>query len=131
MPLELRRRLDLVGLRVSLAAWQAMALVTRAALRAHPIDDTAARAAFAARARAACAAVDSQPREVPAGIAWETPEAFAAVRERAGASGAPLDVVTWAGLHDAHRFALHHLAAPSRDAERFRAVLRASGAAPW
>lgn len=132
MPMEMRRRLDLAGLRVSLAAWQAMDLGTRAALRAHAVDDAAARADLAARVRRACDAVALPAKEeAPGPCAYESAEAWELVRARAASAGASLDAIAWSGLHPEHRYALHHLASPKRELSRFRAALVASGAAPW
>lgn len=130
MPLELRRRLDLAGAHMSLAAWQAMELVSRAALCRFPVDEDDDLADFARAAMEAAAAVGHPLRERPAlARPWDLPEAFAAVRARASSLGVPVEVVPWAALREPQRFALAHLAAPRRPDETFRAALLATGLA--
>lgn len=132
IPMDMRRRLDLAGLRVSLATWQAIDPGTRAALRDHPVDDAAAIADLASRVRAACDAVGAPAKEEPpTSRPWDGPEAWTLARERAASLGISLDVLVWQGLHASHRYALWHLASPKRDPARFRAALVTSGATAW
>ncbi|MEZ4394605.1 MAG: nitrate reductase associated protein [Polyangiales bacterium] len=128
MPLEVRRRLDLAGAHMSLAAWQAMELVSRAALCRFPVDEDDDLADFARAARDAAAAVGHALRERPAlARPWDLPEAFSAVRTRASALGFAVEVISWAALREPQRFALAHLAAPKRPDETFGAALLATG----
>ncbi len=53
MPLAIRRKLDLAGVKLSLDGWQAMAIADRRALVEAEVGDDASLAAFAASLRAA------------------------------------------------------------------------------
>lgn len=125
MPLSLRRRLDLAGVHLSLAAWQRIELVARAALCAFPAELLADRDDFARAVRAAAEAVESPARVLARSDSpWNSPGALAELRARAGGE---LDAVTWAALHDSQRYALAHLASPRRDPARLGAALVALG----
>jgi hypothetical protein len=131
LPLPARRRLDLAGLKVSLAAWQSLELVVRAALTRFPVDLAGDLDDFAAAVRAHCDAVGHPAAEMPpAARPWDAPAALESLRARASSLNVALDAVAWASLAEPARFALAHLASPRRELARFHAALRATGLCP-
>ena len=120
MAQSMRRKLDLVGVKIGLKGWQAMTRAERLALAHFPVDTDDERAAFvqvlrgfAERAGAkveTIAAVD--PR------AWGKERVPDAVRARRDIS---LDA--WAALSDEERYVLLRLAEHQRTPERFDAAL--------
>jgi len=125
IPLAVRRKLDLAGVKLSLAGWQALPIADRRALAGATVDDGASVAAFAAMLRAgtlcAGAALDPLP---PAGAPrWRSPAVPAALRARLEELGAPLDDGTWAALDDEARYALLTLSEKRREPERLGAAL--------
>lgn len=131
MPLPARRRLDLAGLKVSLAAWQSLELVVRAALTRFPVDLPRDLADFAAAVRAHCDAVGHPAAAMaPAARPWDTPAALESLRARASSLNVAIDPVAWASLEEPARFVLAHLASPRRELPRLHAALRATGLCP-
>lgn len=130
LSLDVRRRLDLAGVHLSLAAWKKLSFAERLALCHLPAEAPEEResyrviaAGFAERAGepARTLATEGPPK-------WRTSEGFEAVRDAARSAGAAVELAWWAALDDAERFALVHLAAPKR-AERFAAALAVLGPA--
>lgn len=130
MPFAVRYRLDRVGLKLSLAAWQALPLDERVALCEHPVDADTDRATFLARcvrdaelagspAKALAAATDPPP--------WRSLEAFAQVAARAEALGRRPSRVRWEALADEAAYVLWRLADPTKDEARFAAAARELG----
>ncbi|MFO0626466.1 MAG: nitrate reductase associated protein [Polyangiales bacterium] len=131
VPLPARRRFDLAGLKVSLAAWQSLELVVRAAFTRFPVDLPRDLDDFAAAVRAHCDAVGHPAAALaPAARPWDTPDALISLRDRASALRVTVDPVAWAALDEAARFALAHLASPRRELPRLHAALRATGLCP-
>jgi hypothetical protein len=127
VPLTVRRKLDLAGLKISLGGWQALPVADRRALAEAEVEDEASVSGFAAALRAAAArsGVDLRPIAVPCPPPWRTPAVPDAVKVRAAAAGAPLDDGAWARLDDDARHALLHLAGRGSEEHeaRFRAAL--------
>lgn len=120
MALSMRRKLDLLGLKIGLKTWQALTRAERLALSHIPVDTDDERAAFEEVLRAF------------AERANETVETVAAVDSRAwgtehvpDAVGARRTVLleTWAALCDEERYVLLRLAERQRTPERFDAAL--------
>ncbi len=125
LPLSVRRKLDLAGLKLSLAGWQALPLSNRRALVDAEVDDDTS-AAFAAGLRATAAgagiALDSLP--APTGPwPWRAPAVPPALGERLAALGLALEDTAWAALPDEDRYALLKLAGAKREPERLRDAL--------
>jgi len=125
MPLAVRRKLDLAGLKLSLEGWQALPIADRRALAGAEVDDEAGQVAFAGTLRAASerAGVALKPLPRPEAFPWRAPALPTAVRARLGELGVELGDAAWAGLDDEARFALLHLSDPRRELERLRAAL--------
>jgi hypothetical protein len=121
VPLGIRRKLDLAALKISLAAWQALALDDRRLLRDLPGSDDAEIAAFAAALRAAAeragVGIDPLREQTPPG--WRTKDVPEPVRARAPA----LDPAAWRALDDEGRYVLLKLAEKRREPERFDLAL--------
>jgi hypothetical protein len=103
LPLDLRRKLDLAGRKLSLAAWRALSVGDRQAL--------------CEASETALASLDA-PAILPR-APWREPAALERVAARAREIGVPFDPGRWATLDDSARHALHHLADPRREPERF------------
>src|SRR5689334_2927621 len=92
MPLSVRYRLDLAGVKLSLAAWRELPRGEREALCAHLVGTPEDLAAFAARAeRDAASTGHPVTRFPPPERPWSTEVARDAVVERARSLGARVD----------------------------------------
>ncbi len=128
MPLAVRYRLDLVGMKLSLAAWQALPRDEREALCALPVETDAQRAAYAARVeRDGHVAGVPASRIAPTDHPWASDVARGAVIERARELGATVDPARWQGLDDARRYVIHRLCSPVKDEAKFLAALAEFG----
>jgi hypothetical protein len=112
IPLDVRRKLDLAGLKLSLEAWQHLSTEQREQL-------IAANDEFAALVTSLCA-----PGRIATTTPWRSEEALLAIEEAARALGIAIDR---ARMDDAARYALSHLA--SRDEEKFRTAIAELGVA--
>lgn len=132
MPFAVRYRLDRVGLKLSLAAWQELPVAERHALCEHPVDTDDARADFLARCIRDAAAT-SAPAKPIAPVTdpppWRTFEAFTRVVARFESFGRIPMRVRWEALPDESAYVLWRLADPTRDVDRFAAAARAFGLA--
>jgi hypothetical protein len=117
VPLTVRRKLDLAGVKVGLEAWQALPLAERRAMADADVEDDASVAVFAQAVRAAAARAGATitPLANAGPHPWRSPVAPPIVRERIAGLGAALDDARWASLDDDARYALVHL---SKDAQR-------------
>ena len=129
MPLDVRRKLDLAGLHVSLASWQALSIEEREAWCDAEVSTAGEASAFADRARAACAA--HPPREdapVPADAKpWDSAHAAALVSQRARELELVTDLSGWAGLDESARYALLRLSEKRKSADKLRRALASLG----
>jgi hypothetical protein len=130
MPFAVRYRLDRVGLKLSLAAWQELPVDERLALCEHPVDTDADRSTFYARcvrdadaagfpAKPLAPATDPPP--------WRSDDAFAKVAARAEALGRSPARARWEALADEEAYVLWRLADPTKDEARFAAAAREFG----
>ena len=128
MPLDLRRKLDLARLRLSLASWQAMPLDDRASLCAQEVTDDAGVGAFRERVIALARAVGQEVPDAPEVAAvWREASAPEGVVARAAALGLDVDLTRWASLDEPRRYALHRLADPRKQTDKFRSALEEFG----
>jgi hypothetical protein len=124
MPLTVRRKLDLAGIKLPLEGWRALPLGDRRALVSAEVEGEASIAAFAATVREVAGRVGARLDPLPpAAPVWREPAVPSAVRAALPALGASLDDETWAALDDDARFALVHLSVKRREPERLRAAL--------
>ena len=124
IPLSVRRKLDLAGLKLSLKAWTAMTRAERLAVCHLPVDGPGdlevyreALAGFAERAGHPVAPLESGPLDGSAWGAARVPESVAARAPRI--SGAQ-----WSALPEDARYVLFRLAEPRRGPEKLDAALR-------
>jgi len=120
MALSMRRKLDLVGLKIGLKGWQALTRSERLALSHFPVETDDERTAFAQvlqgfadRAGAKVEAV--APVDARAWCREHVPDPVRARRD--------IPLATWAALSDDERYVLLRLAERQRSPERFDAAL--------
>jgi hypothetical protein len=132
IPLTVRRKLDLAGIKLSLEAWQALPLVDRRALVDVEVESDASVLAFDQRVAASLgrAGASASRFAAPASHPWRATTAPDAVRAKLAELGATLDDVAWPRLDDDARFALVHLVKDARCEDRLRAALAELGLAP-
>lgn len=130
VPLTVRRKLDLAGLKISLAGWQTLSREERLALCHLPVDggdDLAVYrevlSGFAARAGVPLSPLAGAPVS-PAG--WSAAAVVERVGERLGARGAGFDAAASA-LGEEERYALVKLADPKREPAKLLILLRELG----
>ncbi len=123
IPLAVRRCLDLAGLKLSLAGWQAMPLDDRRALVAARVTDDASLAAFVALLHAAAARAGASLSPLPRGpeAGFRAPSAEATVAARLAEIGLSLPAGAWARLDDEARYLLASCAKKG-DPDRLRAA---------
>jgi hypothetical protein len=118
IPLCLRRKLDLAGVKLRLSHWLAMSEIERQELVQWPDDASALKALVEHLHRRTAGHADGPvktlpiPREAPWQRADQTP---AEVQASAGALGFGLTASQWSGLTELERFALCKLARPGHD----------------
>lgn len=110
MPLDVRRKLDLAGLRPSLADWESLTLGQRQELHDAPVEGFAERV---------LALLPNVARTEKSDRPWD--RAHDAIAARAKELGVTLG--RWEDLDDAARYALYRLADPKKDGTKFRAAL--------
>ena len=125
VPLVVRRKLDLAGLKISLAGWQALTRAERLSLCHLPVDSAEEVGvyreileSFAGRAGAALVALPDVSLRP-----WNASAVPQEVRQRALTCGRPLGDAEWSRLDEEARFALAKLAEPKRDPAKFGAAL--------
>lgn len=125
MPFDVRRKLDLVGLHVSLACWQSLSLQERGQWCDEEVMSPAQIASFAERVRRV--ARNPAPRVIeavdPDLRPWDQTEAREAIAARASLLGIEIDESGWLELGEAARYALYRLSDARKSAEKFRAAL--------
>jgi len=120
IPLAVRRKLDLSGLKLSLAGWTALSRAERLAVCHLPVDAPAdlevyreALRGFADRAGHPVTPLESGPAD-PA--SWGAAQVPATIAGR-------VDAREWSGLPDEARYVLLKLADPKRDPAKFNLAL--------
>lgn len=133
MPLDVRRKLDLAGVRLSLAAWQAMPREERARLVSTEIASAAEVETYRTLAtQLGQKAVGKVEHQVPVPFdaqPWTTDAARDAVVARAKALGLTLDPARWSTLDEIARYALFRLSDPKKSEDKLRAALSELGLA--
>ena len=121
IPLAVRRKLDLAGLKLSLAGWKALIRAERLALCHLPVDAPAdldvyreALRGFSERAGHPVVPLDGGPVDAADWGAGKVPAAV----------GTRIDVAEWAALSEEARYVLRKLADPKRDTAKFDLALR-------
>jgi hypothetical protein len=134
VPLTVRRKLDVAGLKISLDGWQTLTREERLALCHLPVDSDDELAVYREVMRGFCArhAVSLTPlTEVrDHGRAWNADDIPAPVIARLRALGGELPAAAWRALDEDSRYALLKLADPKQAAAKFQAVLAELGFGP-
>src|SRR5258705_5786573 len=119
VPLTVRRKLDLVGLKISLAGWQTLPREERLALCHLPVDEAwevaVYREIFEGFAARASVALSPLAHEEAERTRWNTPRPPEGVQARLDALGCVLEPARWASLDEESRYALVKMAEPKRD----------------
>jgi hypothetical protein len=120
IPLAVRRKLDLAGLKLSLAGWKALTRAERLAVCHLPVDAPSdlevyrdALRGFAERAGHPVVPLDGGPVDPAAWAAGAVPPAI----------GTRVDAGEWAALSEEARYVLGKLADPKRDTAKFDLAL--------
>jgi hypothetical protein len=126
VPLTVRRKLDLVALKISLEGWQALPRAERLSLCHLPVDTASDLAMYAEVMRAFCSAhrVPLKPLQDPDAEArtWSQQVPPARLVVRAVALGVDV-AAAWPGLDEECRYALVKLSDPKRDPAKLPAAL--------
>ena len=124
IPLAVRRKLDLAGLKLSLAAWTAMTRAERLAVCHLPVDDDGdlavyreALTGFSERAGHPAVPLEGGPLD---GSAWGR----ARVPETVAARAPKLSPSQWSALSEEERYVLLKLSEARRSPEKLNAALR-------
>jgi hypothetical protein len=125
MPLDVRRKLDLAGIKISLDGWRSLPLGDRRALAA-AADDAFGPALLASASRSGAAVAPLAAQGSPP---WRSPAVPPALAARLAELEASLPDAAWAGLADGARYVLLRLASSPRDDGRLRAALGELGIA--
>lgn len=122
MPLAVRYRLDLAGVKLGLQAWRALPRDMRGKLLAFPIGGAAGLEGFRTCLVEACARHGAEP---PADLPAADPAAWsAAAGPPAAAEGPLLAGPDWSRLDDLQRYALAKLARSRREPDALSRALR-------
>ncbi|WP_394832337.1 nitrate reductase associated protein [Pendulispora rubella] len=134
VPLTVRRKLDLAGLKISLAGWQALSRAERLSLCHLPVDEPGAidvyREVFESFAERANVPLSPLPTEASDRTQWNGPVPPAGVQARLDAMGFALQPSQWTALDEESRYALMKMAEPKRDPRKFSWVLQELGLLP-
>ena len=133
IPLDCRRKLDLAGAKLSLAAWQQMSREQREALIAADINSAIEAEQYRSLAVNLAGAVGgSVELIVPVAFEerpWLTEAAMLEIEERARALAIAIDRARVLALDDASRYALLRLSDPRKSEEKLRAAIAELGVA--
>lgn len=126
MPLEVRRKLDLCGKKLSLQAWQALSIADRETLCLQQAERPAQQTKYIALVDSVVSKVNQtttplKPATMP--YEWSTAAAFEKVIRRAASLGLNLSIAQWSTLEDEKKYILHHLSGHERNENKFRDAL--------
>jgi hypothetical protein len=130
IPMAVRRKLDLTGLKLSLGQWTKFSLDNRRFLMNSPIDHP--HADWGHRARTLVQELGEEPRllEIETLPAWKVLEHIPAdVASQCGSHEIELSLATWRSLDELQRFALVKLSRPGHENRNFLPALREFGIA--
>lgn len=128
IPLALRRKLDLAGIKLSLSGFRALPLDDRRSLLGAVDPGVPGEPAFEEVLRAAAARAGVALEAISIGEpAWRSEKLPEVVRERASALGLSLPESAWQKLTDEDRHAVLKLAEAKRDTERLGIALAEIG----
>lgn len=126
VPLHVRMKLDLTGLKVSLKDWLACSLEERAALCHLPIESEEERHAFSAYVDFLCRKVRGHPvgpAERLDSELWRTGEIPAEVAQKSAACFNTITICEWQSWEPHQRYALYKTAVSKGQPEAFADIL--------
>lgn len=128
VPLHVRMKLDLTGVKISLKTWLAFSLEERQALCHLPVDSAEEKQTFATYLNFLSQHYFGETAVSVSSITdppWENlsqiPESVLA---KSGEAGRRVDPGEWCGLNSCQRYALYKLSISKNEPEQFFAVLR-------
>ena len=127
LPLDLRRKLDLSGIKLSLKDWLAISFEERTVLCHLPCDNVEERQAFATYLDFLARKYLCKPAEKTAPInicLWSESALPGAVAQRSAALGQAVTPIEWRRWQSHHRYALYKTATSNNQPEAFERVLR-------
>ena len=127
LPLDLRRKLDLSGIKLSLKDWLAISLEERTVLCHLPCDYDEEREAFATYLDFLARKYLGKPAEKTAPMnvgLWSESAVPGAVAQRSAALGQAVTPIEWRRWQSHHRYALHKTAVSKNQPKAFEQVLR-------
>jgi len=127
LPLDLRRKLDISGIKLSLKDWLAISLEERTVLCHLPCDYDEERHAFANYLDFLARKYLGKPTEktVPMNIgSWSEATVPGAVAKRSAAKGHAVTPIEWRRWQTHHRYALYKTATSTNQPDAFEHVLR-------
>jgi hypothetical protein len=126
LPLHVRMKLDVTGIKISLDDWLSFSFAERTVLCHLPCDSDEEKHAF----RAYLNFLSQRYRAAPAGATeimdsalWQQSRVPAAVREKSAESGAAVTTAEWLGWESHQRYALYKTAISKSQPEAFADVL--------
>jgi hypothetical protein len=127
VPMAVRRKLDVVRVKISLQGWQSLPMDERRHLCELPVDNAIALASYRAALREAAARKGASLRDLPGDAEserarWMTPDIPADVAAFAAQHAIALSSDRWHELNEDERYVLVKMADPSRDAAKVRAA---------
>lgn len=127
LPLHVRMKLDLAGMKFSLKDWLALSMEERTVLCHLPADNEEEKQAFTAYLDFLCRKVKGAPAQrMPPAIRslWDNPDQIPpAVMERSISAGAGVTLQQWQRWNSHQRYALYKTAISKNEPEKFAAVL--------
>jgi hypothetical protein len=126
LPLQVRMKLDLTGVRLSLKQWLAFHIEERIAICHLPVNEEEEKQAFRDYVNFLCRQYCGGPAQElpPIDPLWEISDQIPApVLERSGDNGKAVTLKEWIGWTSHQRYALYKTAVSRSEPEKFFAVL--------
>lgn len=134
VPLTVRRKLDLAGLKISLEGWQALPFPERLALCHLGVDTDEDLAVYREVLRGCCEQAGIPLKPLPPGSVdadqWRGPDVPPLVRQRLNANGLTLSDEMWRALDEETRYSLVKLSDPKRNPAKLPWLMSELGFAP-
>lgn len=127
VPLYVRMKLDLTGIKISLKDWLKFSFEERTALCHLPVETAEEKQVFRAYLNFLSQKYGGQPivmTEPLSALLWSPTEVPAPVRDKSAACLKVVSLGEWAGWRDHERYALYKTAVSQSQPEAFERVLR-------
>ena len=128
IPLHVRMKLDLTGVKISLKNWLAFSLEERQALCHLPVDTEEEKQTFVSYLDFLCRRYFGEAASSVPPVAdppWENPSQIPdSVLAKSRETGQSVTAGEWRGLNTCQRYALYKLSISKNEPEQFYAVLR-------